>query len=155
MAEIFVHPAESVEDIEKRLVHPNIRGLKCYHQLAQREATFNASIGEYLPESAWELANRKKLCITLHMVKDDALANEDNMRYICEMSKKYPNAVLILAHAARSFAAWTGIESVEKLAHLENVWFDFSAVCEPSAAFQIVKKAGYQIVTEKAQSYEK
>ena len=79
MAEIFVHPAERVEDIEKRLVHPNIRGLKCYHQLAQREATFNASIGEYLPESAWE----------------------------------------------------------------------------PSAAFQIVKKAGYQIVTEKAQSYEK
>lgn len=76
------------------------------------------------------------------MVKEEALANENNLRYICEMAKKYPDTVLILAHAARSFAAWTGIESVEKVAHLENVWFDFSAVCEPSAMFQIVKKAG-------------
>lgn len=142
VAEIYVHPRESVEDIEKRLIHPNIKGFKCYHQLAQREDTFSADICEYLPESAWEIANKRKMCITLHMVKEEALADEGNMRYICEMAKKYPDAVLILAHAARSFAAWTGIESIERVAHLENVWFDFSAVCEPTAMLQIVKKAG-------------
>ena len=49
---------------------------------------------------------------------------------------------MTLAHAARGFAAWTAIESVEKVAHLENVWFDFSAVCESPAMFQIMKKAG-------------
>ncbi|MBO5364620.1 MAG: amidohydrolase family protein, partial [Clostridia bacterium] len=100
------------------------------------------NIGEYLPESAWEVANKRKMVITLHMVKEEALANEDNMNYICSMAKKYPDAVLILAHAARSFAAWTGIENVEKLAHIENVCFDFSAICETPAMFQIVKKAG-------------
>ena len=60
------------------------------------------------------------------------------------MAKKYPDAVLILAHAARSFAAWTAIENVSEVAHLDNVWFDFSAVCEPSAMFQIMKKAGVE-----------
>ena len=140
--EIIVHPKETAEDIEKRLVHPNIRGFKCYHLLADRDNSWNADIGEYLSEAAWEVANRHKLCITLHLVKNDALADEGNMEYICKMTKKYPDAVLILAHAARSFAAWTGIESVEKLAHIENVWFDFSSVCESPAMLQIMKKAG-------------
>ena len=58
------------------------------------------------------------------------------------MAKKYPDAVLILAHAGRSFAAWTGIENVDKVAHLDNVWFDFSAICETPAMLQIVKKVG-------------
>ncbi len=142
VGEIIVHPKETAEDIEKRLIHPNIRGLKCYHLLADREYTFDANIGEYLPESAWEVADKHKMVITLHMVKQEALANEENLNYICTMAKKYPDAVLILAHAARSFAAWTGIENVERIAHLENVWFDFSAVCETPAMLQIVKKAG-------------
>ena len=58
------------------------------------------------------------------------------------MSKKYPDAVLILAHAARSFASWTGIETVGHLSNCESVWFDFSSVCESPAMFQIIKKAG-------------
>ena len=140
--EIIVTPADTVESIEKRLVHQGIKGFKCYHLTADREVTWNASIGEYLPEAAWEVANKRKMYITLHMVKDHALSDPDNLNYIRTMAKKYPDAVLILAHAARSFAAWTGIESVEKVCDLENVWFDFSAVCESPAMIQIIKKAG-------------
>ena len=40
-------------------------------------------------------------------LKDKALADKDNLDYIIKMSKSYPDAVLILAHAARSFASWT------------------------------------------------
>ena len=140
--EIIVTPEDTVEDIEKRLIHTGIKGFKCYHLTANREVTWNASIGEYLPESAWEVANKRKMYITLHMVKDYALSDPDNLNYIRAMAKKYPDAVLILAHAARSFASWTGVEAVEKVADLENVWFDFSAVCESPAMIQIIKKAG-------------
>lgn len=140
--EILVTPEDTEEDLEKRLVLGNIKGFKCYHVMAKQEPTWNASIGQYLPEAAWAVADRRKMCITLHMVKDKALADEDNWRYIREMAKKYPDAVLILAHAARSLAPWTGIESVDKVANLSNVWFDFSAVCESPAMLQIVKKAG-------------
>lgn len=144
VAEIIVLADESYDHLEKRLVHPNIKGFKCYHVYSSREDTFNAGIGEYLPESVWEIANHRKMCITLHMVKDRALADEENLKYICEMAKKYKDATLILAHAARSFASWTAIENVEKIAHLENVWFDFSAICESAAMFQIMRKAGVE-----------
>ncbi len=142
VGEIIVLPGESAEHIEKRLVHPNIKGFKCYHIFSDKESTWDCTIDEYLPESAWEIADKKKLSITLHMVKNEALADEDNLKYICTMAKKYKDATLILAHAARSFASWTAIESVEKVKHLENVWFDFSAVCESPAMFQIMRKAG-------------
>ena len=76
------------------------------------------------------------------MVKNEALAHPDNLAYITEKAKKYPNATLILAHAARSFAAWTAIENIEKVKHLENVVCDFGAVCESPAMIQCVKKLG-------------
>lgn len=142
VGEILVTPQDTEESIEKRLVRENIRGFKCYHVMAGTSDTWNSAIGDFLPEAAWAVADRRKMCITLHMVKEKALADEENLRYIRDMAKKYPDAVLILAHAARSFAAWTGIESVEKVADLDNVWFDFSAVCESPAMVQIVKKAG-------------
>ena len=144
VGEIIVLANESYEHLEKRIAHPGIKGFKCYHVYSDREDTFNANIGEYLPESAWEIANERKMCITLHMVKDKALADEENVKYICEMAKKYKDATLILAHAARSFAAWTAIENIGKIAHLENVWYDFSAVCESPAMFQIMRKSGVE-----------
>lgn len=142
VGEAMVGPNDTVEDIESLLVHPEIRGFKCYHMLAEKKPTWHASIGEYLPESAWEVADKRGLVITLHMVKDDALADPANSEYIVKMAKKYPNATLILAHAARSFAAWTAIEAIDTVKSLDNVWFDFSSICEPSGLFQIIKKCG-------------
>lgn len=143
VGEIIVSPNDTVESLERRIaLHPNIIGFKCYHVFAPKEVTWHCDIGEYLPEAAWEVANKHKLVITLHMVKDLALADEGNQKYIIEMAKRYPDATLILAHAARSFASWTGLENAHKVAMLDNVWFDFSAVCESPAMFQIMRKAG-------------
>lgn len=142
VGEIIVHPDDTEEELEARLVHPNIRGFKCYHNLSGIEVTWDATIDQYLPESAWAVANRRKMVITLHMVRDHALADPENLNYIRAMAKKYPDAVLILAHCARSFASWTAVESVACVADLDNVWFDFSAVCESPAMLQILKKAG-------------
>ncbi len=142
VGEIIVFPGDTVYDIEARLLHPNIKGLKCYCFYAECEDKYEAAIDEYLPESAWEVANQRKMAITLHMVKNECLAHPDNLNYIIEMAKKYPDAVLILAHAARAFAAWTVFGTVDKLADLENVWYDFSGICESPAMLYIIKKVG-------------
>ena len=110
VGEMLVLPNDTPEYIEKQLTDKRIRGLKCYHIYANRADTFNAGIEEYLPEAAFEVANKRGLSITLHMVRERSLADEGNRKYIKEMAKKYPNAKLILAHAARAFAAWTAIE---------------------------------------------
>lgn len=142
VGEIMVLPTDTSEEIQRRLVHNRIRGLKCYHVYANRPDTANADIEEFLPESAWQVANEKKLVITLHIVKDEALAHPNNLNYIMYMSKKYPDAELILAHAARAFAPWTVFDVVDKLIHCDNVWFDFSSICETTALLYIIKKLG-------------
>lgn len=146
VGELLVMPNETESDILARIKSNGICGFKCYHLLNPSDRTADLDIKDYLPESAFVLANEYKKVITLHLVKDAALSDEENLNYITEMAKKYPNAILILAHAARAFAAWTGFESVEKLKNIENVWFDFSAVCESPAMFQIIKKCGAERV---------
>ena len=142
VGEILVLPDETEEHIESRIKGSKICGFKCYHTLNAAERTFGLDIRDFLPESAWRVADKRKMVITLHLVKDKSLSDENNLNYILTMSERYPNATLILAHAARSFASWTGFESVEKLKHAENVWFDLAAVCESPAIFQIFKKCG-------------
>ncbi len=142
VGELLVLPDETPESIEKRLTHPTIRGLKCYHLFSNAKNAANCTPGEFLPESAWQIANDRQMYITLHLVRSKSLADEENVSFICRMAKKYPDAKLILAHAARSFAAWTAIESIDKILHLDNVLFDFSAICESPAMAQILKKAG-------------
>ena len=142
VGEIIVLPNEAAEDIQKRLIHPGRRGLKCYFLLSSEPNPGQLSPEKYLSEGAWEVSNKNKLCITLHLARDKSLSDPLNMNYIKTMAARYPDAVLILAHAGRAFASWTAVESVYELAHFDNVWFDFSAICESPAIFQILSKIG-------------
>lgn len=141
VGEIIILPHETEEQIEARLVHPRIRGLKCYFNLAE-VASPNHCVSEFLSENAWRVADRHGLCITLHLMREKSLSDPENLACIQKMAARYPNARLILAHAARAFAAWTGVEAVAELAHLPNVWFDFSAICESPALLRILQKIG-------------
>ena len=78
VGEVMVGPKDTVEDIEKQLIHPGIKGFKCYYFTAEKQPANQADIGEYLPESAWQVANQRGLAITLHLVKDQALADPLN-----------------------------------------------------------------------------
>jgi glutamate-1-semialdehyde 2,1-aminomutase len=108
------------------------------------ESTF---IHQYLPESAWVVANEKKLPIILHLFREAALSDPDNLQYINTMAKKYPDARLVLAHCGRAFASWTLMNSIHKLQDNGNIWFDLSAVCEfGTMAACILKNAGKRVL---------
>lgn len=143
VAEVYVMPGDTVEDIEAMLVHPRIRGFKCYRQTSTRNGNnFDSDLWEFLPESVWQVADKHGLCITVHLVKDAALSDPDNLAHIKEMTAKYPNAKLILAHCARGFAAWTVIEAARELKGIDNIYYDTAAVCESSAIFEVIRQAG-------------
>ena len=146
VGEIMISAKDTCEDLEAMLVHPRIKGFKCYHVTSGNPNSFQCYIHEFLPEAAWQVADKHGLCITLHMVRDLALADPENMAYICKMADKYPNAKFILAHAGRGFAAWTVMETVEQLAPHKNVYFDLSAVCESGPFFEIIRKCGHKRV---------
>lgn len=140
---LIVAPGDTAEDLEKRLVHPRLKGFKCYYSLASQEVdNLNADPETFLPVGAWELANQKGMTITLHLTKPDAIADPDNIRYVRTMAKRYPNAILILAHAGRSYTSWPGVEAAQYIADLDNVWVDLSAIFVSPPAFQLINKLG-------------
>lgn len=143
----YVMPGDTVEKIESMLVHPLIKGLKCYRSTSTYPGNnFQSAIGDFLPESAWIVANKHHLTITLHLVRDTALADPDNLAYIKEMTAKYPNAVLILAHCARGFASWNTIEAARELKGIPNIYYDVAAICEPATIFETIRQAGWDKV---------
>lgn len=141
--ELFVKPGDTRADIEKRLCSDQIKGLKCYYLAIQENVVKNqADIGDFLPEAAWEIANERGLVITLHLVKDRALADPANLAYIQEKAAKYPNAKLILAHCARGFASWTVVETVRQLKKFDNIYYDLAAICEIAPMYEVIRQAG-------------
>ena len=142
-AAVMVSPNSSRQELESLLeLHPNIRAFKCYHTLVARKGTFQARIEEYLPEWAWEIAQARGMAILLHMVRDRALADPENQRSIRRQCERYPDAKLILAHAARGFHAPNTVAGIGALAGLQNVWFDTSAVCEAAPILAILDVFG-------------
>lgn len=143
----YVSMEDTADDIAAMIENQGIRALKCYCFSAKSTNYEMCSIGGYLPESAWLVAEQYRLPIILHMMRPAALSDEDNFRYITKMARKYPNAKLVLAHCARGFAAWTVIDKIRELEDCGNIWFDLAAVCEsaPMAAC-IMKNAGKRTV---------
>lgn len=105
-------------------------GLKVYHIYASRPDTMNASITEYAPEWMWEILHETHGIMLLHIVRNGAIADEDNQREIRRLCRAYPNVRLVLAHIARSFNYRNARSGLHMLADLDNVMVDTSAVCE-------------------------
>jgi len=141
-ASILVTPQSDRDKVLSYLDDPQVVGFKPYHVFSGEKPTFQSSIAGYLPEWAWQLADQRGLVITLHMVRDLALADPDNQQTIRTMCRKYPNARLILAHGARGFHAPNTVENIEAIKDLHNVWFDTSAVCESAPIEAILRTFG-------------
>ncbi|MCA9215860.1 MAG: amidohydrolase family protein, partial [Planctomycetales bacterium] len=139
---MLIRPDDDPAEAERTLVDNGFSGFKVYHVFAQRDDTFNAEQGEFLPDWAWEIAHQRGLWITMHMVLPRALSEPRNLAYIQEKCRQFPNANLVLAHAARGFNASHTIDAIDGLRGIDNVYFDTSAICEPAAFEAIIRATG-------------
>ena len=73
-----------------------------------------------------------------------SLSDPENLEVINRYAKDYPNAIIILAHAARGFNSWNTINGIDSLKRYENIFFDTSAVTESGAFQAIINKFGHQ-----------
>lgn len=142
--QMIISPEMDSETILDEVRRLGMAGLKCYHTMAVIDGpTWLAPIEAYLPEAHVAAADTLGLTVTLHMVRDRALADPINQATIRRYCTTYPNMKLILAHAARGFNPWHTIEGIESLQGLENVWFDTSAVTEAGAFEAIIETMGH------------
>ena len=139
---MLVDPGYPEAKVADRLAGGRIVGFKVYHTFSPMKPTIEAPIDSFLPEWVWQCADEHRLVIMLHLVKSRALTDPDNRRYLRASCEKYPNARLILAHAARSCHAPHAAQGLPALRGLENVWFDTSGICESAALTAILEQFG-------------
>jgi glutamate-1-semialdehyde 2,1-aminomutase len=89
-----------------------------------------AAPDEHLPDWAWEMAHRHHLILMVHIVRNAVPCQE------------FPNARLLLAHAAGALSGRHAVDSVGNLPLVDNIFFDTSAVCEPHAFQAILRRFG-------------
>ncbi len=144
--QLLVTPNDDPEQIREVVRRERLVGLKCYHVYAPQKPTFDAPIEAYLPEPQVRMAHEEGLSITLHMVRARALADPANQATIRRYAERYPNARLILAHAARGFNPHHTIAGIHSLRGLANIWFDTSAVTDSGAIEAIIRTLGHERV---------
>jgi len=137
---LLVRPTDHPAAVEATLQTDRLCGFKVYHLFAQTPDTYQAPTEAFLPEWVWERADQRGLSIMLHLVRRQALSDPGNLEYVRGHCLRYPNARLILAHAARGFCAQHTVDSIDRLRGLGNLFFDTAAVCE-AAAFEAVLRA--------------
>ena len=136
----YILATDTEQMIGDMLSVPGMRALKPYCYGANITPATNLEIGQFLPEAAWVVANQTGTPIVLHMMRSRSLADPANLAYINEMTKRYPNVPLILAHCARGFASWTAVTQIRNLIDHDNIWFDMAAVCEVGPMMASIQK---------------
>lgn len=144
LGQMLIAPEMDADYVRQTVRQQGFVGLKPYHLMAKTSGpTFLAPIEDYLTEAHVQVAHEAGLTITLHMVRDRAMADPANQATIRRYCESYPNMRLILAHAARGFNPWHTIEGIGSLRGLKNVWCDTSAVTEAGAFEAIVETLGH------------
>lgn len=147
VASAYVTYYDDEQKIGDMVSKPGVRGLKPYCFTPRDNLGTDVVASDFVPEAAWVVANEKRIPIILHLVRAAGLSDPENFGYIMDMTAKYPDAPLVLAHCARGFVSWTVVEQIRKIVKRDNVWFDLAAVCEigPMMA-AIMHSAGKRIV---------
>ncbi|MBE5733063.1 MAG: hypothetical protein E7353_08570 [Clostridiales bacterium] len=143
---VYVDVTDSEQRIGDLVANKGIKALKCYHYSSPNPDPETCAISDFLPQSAWVVANEKSMPIILHMMRFGALSDSENLDYVNKMTEKYPNAKLVLAHCGRSFAPHTVIRAMDKLSDNENIWFDTAAICESPSIIACLKKSKKRVV---------
>jgi glutamate-1-semialdehyde 2,1-aminomutase len=130
---MVVSPADDQEEVAAELRSGRFCGLKVYHCYAGRPDTMNARVSEFAPDWMWELLHEIRGVLMLHIVRNDAIADADNQADLRRLCRAYPNARLVLAHAARSFNYRHARSGLRVIADLDNAVVDTSAICESGA----------------------
>lgn len=143
LGQMLINPAMDADFICEIVRRDGFVGLKPYHLFATEKPTFDAHIPSFLTDEHMRVAHDLGLSITLHIVRSQALADPSNQEVLRRYATQYPNARLILAHAARGFNPHHTVLGIESLRGLRNIWFDTSAVTDGGAYEAIIKVMGH------------
>ena len=100
------------------------------------------TIFDFLPHPQWEILDKYKKAVMLHLPRPGRLPDDDNIRELISAHDKYPDITIIIAHFGRSFCPSYLEEGLNKLGDFDGFYFDTAAVINPDVydiAFNSIK----------------
>lgn len=134
-------PGDDPEAIRQLVAKEKFVGLKPYHVYANLADTMQAKVEEFAPDWMWEICHEIGGVLMLHIVRDRAIADKENVQSLQRLCRRFPNCRLVLAHIARSFNYRHALEGLAAIKDLPNAVVDTSLVTESEgmrAALQIL-----------------
>jgi len=135
---VVTRPDWNADQLAQQLDLPNTLGVKPYYALipgqdpATRDKFLEASIFDYLTHEHLEVLDQRGAWVTLHVPKGARLGHPDNIAEIKRIRREYPRVILVVAHFGRCYTLPHAEEALPQLAGDEGIYFDNSAVLNPS-----------------------
>jgi len=139
---MLTQPSMSADYLRKQIEQFHFVGFKPYPGYAAGCDTSRCRITDFIPQTHIDVADKLGLLIMMHLSKQTAVTDSENLQDLRTLTDKYPNAKLILAHCARSYSSRPIEKAKKHLSILHNVWYDVSSVCESEAIEALISAVG-------------
>ncbi len=130
---MLVSPADDPAMVRETMRARGFAGIKPYRLYAPFADTTQVRIEDFAPDWMWAACDAIGGVLMLHIMRSGGIADAENLRSIHRLCAAYPRCTLVLAHIARSFNYRNAREGIPKIASLDNVVLDTSAVTEMEA----------------------
>ncbi|MDK1032305.1 MAG: amidohydrolase family protein [Planctomycetia bacterium] len=127
-----VKPHWSIEETEMALVEGGFVGFKPYSDMATGVKGADVSIFDFFPHEQWQILDRHKKAVVLHLPRKGRIADDDNVRELLDAREKYPDVTIIIAHFGRAFCPVFLEQGLDKLGGADGFYFDTAAVINPA-----------------------
>lgn len=139
---MLVHPGMAADELHSAVQDQGFLGFKPYRFFSQTGDSVHCRITDFLPEHQIRVADELGLLVMMHLSRPNGICDEHNLADLERLTTEFPRVRWILAHCARSYAAWPIVRAGERLRNLPHVWFDVSSVCEADAIAALLRCVG-------------
>jgi glutamate-1-semialdehyde 2,1-aminomutase len=140
-------PSDDPVQVAEFLDATGFLGLKPYHYFVSDtppgpiRRQDEPAVEAIAPEWMWRVCHERQGFMMLHIMRD-GLADEGNVASLVRLATAYPGCTVVLAHAARGFSHRTVRAGIARIAPLENIWLDTSAVCGTATLAIVLSELG-------------
>ncbi len=124
----LVSPKDAVADVIRRVEANRLIGYKPYLNFVDWKAKNDITIHDMLPKAQMAAADERGLAITLHIPRDERLADPVNQSQMVELCRGYPNARFIFAHIGRAYYLSNVMGFLDGIAACPNAYVDTAMV---------------------------
>jgi len=126
-----VRPEWNASEVEETFLAGNFAGMKPYPGMVKGGSRGEVGIFEFMPHAQWDIINRHKKAVILHIGRKDRFADEKNIKDLLTARDAYPDVNIIIAHLGRSYCPYYLEEGLRRMGNPEGFYFDTTAVINP------------------------